>query len=138
LQRRAKRIGTSRAACPTAILSLIELRLEQESDQAQNMVFLTEIFVDDMDGQLREFGIGDMIVGKHIGKIMAAFGGRMGAYRAAIDNIDNFEAALIRNLYRGENPGKQQCLHVGRSMIALKAALDAQNADTILRAELEW
>jgi cytochrome b pre-mRNA-processing protein 3 len=50
----------------TAILGLVELRLEQEPDQAQNMVYLTEIFVDDMDGQLREFGIGDMIVGKHI------------------------------------------------------------------------
>jgi cytochrome b pre-mRNA-processing protein 3 len=122
----------------TAILGLLELRLEGETDQAQNLVFLTEIFVDDMDGQLREFGIGDMIVGKHIGRIMAAFGGRMGAYRESIGNIDDLEAALIRNLYRGENPGKLECAHVGKAMIAVKTALDEQDADAILRAELAW
>ncbi|HKX21876.1 MAG TPA: ubiquinol-cytochrome C chaperone family protein, partial [Rhizorhapis sp.] len=51
-----------------AVLSFVLLRLEQEADRKQESVWLTEIFVDDMDGQLRQIGIGDMIVGKHIGK----------------------------------------------------------------------
>jgi cytochrome b pre-mRNA-processing protein 3 len=122
----------------TAILSLVELRLEQEPDQAQNMVYLTEIFVDDMDGQLREFGIGDMIVGKHIGKIMAAFGGRMGAYRDSIGDIEAFDAALIRNLYRGEAPNSRQSAHCRDAMMALKKALDSQETDQIIQARLMW
>ncbi len=122
----------------TAILSLVELRLERETDQAQNMVFLTEIFVDDMDGQLREFGIGDMIVGKHIGKIMAAFGGRMGAYRDSLDDVEAFDTALIRNLYRGNAPGTEQIIHCRDAMMAIKKALDNQKADPILQAQLIW
>ncbi len=51
-----------------AILSLVLLRLERDG-QAQQGAWLTELFVDDMDGQLRQIGIGDVIVGKHIGKI---------------------------------------------------------------------
>ena len=37
-----------------------------------------------MDGQLREFGVGDVIVGKHMGKLMGAMGGRLDAYRAGL------------------------------------------------------
>jgi len=61
------------------ILSLVLLRLEEGKAYALDMARLTEVFVDDMDGQLREVGIGDMIVGKHIGQIMSAVGGRLGA-----------------------------------------------------------
>ena len=34
-----------------------------------------------MDGQLRQMGIGDIVVGKHIGRMMSMLGGRIGAYR---------------------------------------------------------
>jgi cytochrome b pre-mRNA-processing protein 3 len=91
-----------------------------------------------MDGQLREFGIGDMIVGKHIGKIMAAFGGRMGAYRDSIGDIEAFDAALIRNLYRGEAPNSRQSAHCRDAMMAVKAALDSQKTDQIVQARMTW
>src|SRR5829696_5693339 len=56
-----------------AILSLVLLRLEAEGDSARReSVLLTEIFVDDMDASLRQIGIGDFVVGKHIGKMMGA------------------------------------------------------------------
>ena len=51
-------------------------------------MLLTELFVEDMDGQLRESGVGDMIVGKHIGKLMGTMGGRLGAYRDALASGD--------------------------------------------------
>lgn len=122
----------------TAILGLVELRLERDGDQAQNMVYLTEIFVDDMDGQLREFGIGDMIVGKHIGKIMAAFGGRMGAYRDTLGDAEGLKAALVRNLFRGIDPGTTQLDHVADAVIATKAALDAHSTGDVIAAQLKW
>src|SRR6185312_7281096 len=65
----------------TAVLSLVLLRLERDRDCARESALLTELFVEDMDGQLREFGVGDIVVGKHIGKLMASLGGRLGAYR---------------------------------------------------------
>jgi cytochrome b pre-mRNA-processing protein 3 len=36
-----------------------------------------------MDAQLRQSGVGDLVVGKHVGKLMATLGGRLGALREA-------------------------------------------------------
>ena len=84
-----------------AVLSLVLLRLEGEGEAGRApSAYLTEIFVEDMDGQLRERGIGDIVVGKHMGKMMSALGGRLGAYRDGLAGGD-FADALARNLYRG-------------------------------------
>ena len=77
-----------------AILSFVLLRLEREQEAAGTSARLTERFVDDMDGQLREIGIGDIIVGKHIGRMMSMLGGRLGAYRDGLVTND-LDAALI-------------------------------------------
>lgn len=86
-------------------LCMVLLRLENDDADPQVRQFsvhLAELFVDDMDGQLRQSGVGDLIVGKHIGKMMAALGGRLGAYRTALTTGDGplLEEALRRNLYR--------------------------------------
>jgi hypothetical protein len=56
-----------------AVLTLVLLRLEQ-ADLRHESVWLTELFIDDMEGQLRQIGIGDLVVGKHVGRMMSALG----------------------------------------------------------------
>ncbi len=86
-----------------AILALVLIRLEAEGNAGRDPIArLTEVFIDDMDGQLRQIGIGDVVVGKHVGKMMSAMGGRLTAYRAAMTADIGFEDALVRNLWRGE------------------------------------
>lgn len=68
----------------TAVLALIMLRMEGSPGLAARTAPLAEIFVEEMDGQLRQSGVGDLMVGKQIGKLMATLGGRMGAYRAGL------------------------------------------------------
>jgi cytochrome b pre-mRNA-processing protein 3 len=68
----------------TAVLALVLLRMESAPALAARTAPLAEIFVEEMDGQLRQSGVGDLMVGKQIGKLMATLGGRMGAYRAAL------------------------------------------------------
>ncbi len=90
----------------TAVLAMVLLRMEREKDLAHASVYLTELFVEDMDGQLRESGVGDLVVGKHIGRLVSALGGRLGAYRDALaitDDDSELEQAVSRNL--GLNPG---------------------------------
>jgi cytochrome b pre-mRNA-processing protein 3 len=84
----------------TAVLALVLLRLESDADCGAQSALLTELFVEDMDGQLRESGIGDLVVGKHIGKLMASLGGRLGAYRVAIAERSDrvLEDAVLRNV----------------------------------------
>ena len=83
------------------VLSLVLLRLEDEG-AAQLCADLTERFIADMDGTLRQDGVGDQVVGKHIGRMVAALGGRLGAYRDTRGDDAGFADALRRNLWRGE------------------------------------
>lgn len=91
----------------TAVLALVLLRLECEGDRASESALLTELFVNDMDGQLRESGVGDILVGKHIGKLMGSLGGRLGAYRSALDDEAALDGAVARNVTLLEGHGPQ-------------------------------
>ena len=92
------------------LLALVLLRLESAGAPARPGVYLTELFVADMDRQLRESGVGDLMVGKHIGRLVAVLGGRLGAYRSALADgaaPDALTAAVARNvsLAEGREPG---------------------------------
>lgn len=119
-----------------AITALAILRLDAEGEPGRvPAVMLTEIFVDDMDGQLRQEGVGDIVVGKHIGKMMAALGGRMEAYKQGLESGD-LDAALIRNLYRTENPGSAALAFASRQLHDLWARLCATPLDALLAGTL--
>lgn len=83
------------------MVALALVRLEAEGERAQaDSVTLTEIFIDDMDGTLRQIGIGDFVVGKHVGKLVGALGGRLGAFREAMAGISPLEPVVRRNVFR--------------------------------------
>ena len=72
----------------TQILSLVMLRMENSRSLRKQSALLVELFVEDMDGQLRQSGVGDLMVGKHMGKLMSTLGGRLGALRDAFASGD--------------------------------------------------
>jgi len=114
------------------VLSLVLLRLEDEGEQGRApSAYLTEIFVSDMDGQLRERGIGDIVVGKHIGRMMSALGGRLGALRTAFAGGD-LDGAIDRNIYRGTVPGDAARSVVREGLISLRARLAAAPAADLI------
>ena len=84
----------------TLVLSLVLIRMEREEALKSHCALLTELFVTDMDGQLREAGVGDVVVGKHVGRLMSVLGGRLGAYRCALEQASDADltAALTRNI----------------------------------------
>lgn len=122
----------------TMVLAAVLLRLEHDDADAevrQFSVFLAELFVDDMDGQLRQNGVGDLVVGKHIGKMMSALGGRLGAYREALasGSGDQLGQALRRNLYR-DAPVEQGAVTATADHLAqLYAWLRAMSAPAIMQ-----
>ncbi|MEA1083661.1 ubiquinol-cytochrome C chaperone family protein [Sphingomonas sp. M6A6_1c] len=118
-----------------AVLAMVLLRLEREPAAAALSAHLTERFVDDMDGQLRQMGIGDIVVGKHIGKMMSMLGGRIGAYRDGLAAGD-LAPALVRNLYRGAAPAPQALAAVAADLTALHGALAATPLDRLVAGDL--
>ena len=59
----------------SAALALVILRMEASADLRPSAALLTELFVEDIEGQLRQQGIGDPTLGKRMGKLMSALGG---------------------------------------------------------------
>ena len=116
----------------SAIMALILVRLEAEGEagRAPN-ARLTEVFIDDMDGQLRQLGIGDVVVGKHIGKMMSAMGGRLSVYRDTLRDPAQFEDALVRNLWRGEPGADAKPKQVAERLRTLAAKIDATDWTTL-------
>ena len=117
----------------TLVLAVVLLRVEREDDGASS-VALTELFIEDMDSQLRQSGVGDLMVGKHVGKLMATLGGRIGALR---------EALAVGGTPLSEAVGRNATLIEGASpeplageLLRLHAQIDAVPLDRLLEGAL--
>lgn len=119
-----------------AILSLVLIRLEGDQENAQQSAWLMEHFVTDMDGQLRQIGVGDMVVGKHIKKIMGALGGRLGAYREGLAEEGDLESAIIRNIYREEPPADEAVKFVALGLQNFFSSLQNSDVEAVLEGKL--
>ena len=117
------------------ILALVLHRIDEDPSQTLAGVQLTELFVNDMDGQMRQIGFGDMVVGKQIGRMVGALGGRLGAYRAA-DGSEELRAALVRNLWRGNAPSEAGLAHVVAGVAAVRAALAVMPVDALIVTDI--
>ncbi len=122
-----------------AVLAMVLLRLEERPDEqavaAGPSAALTEHFVDDMDAQLRQIGFGDMVVGKQVGRMMAALGGRLGAYRDGLAT-GSLAEALVRNLYRGDPPAPTALAHAEHHLRTLRTTLSATPLASLIAGEL--
>jgi len=118
-----------------AIMAAVLLRLEGEPAARGPSTHLAEVFMDDMVGQLREIGVGDVVVGKHAGRMMSALGGRLTAYRLGDDPAE-LKAALVRNIYRGVEPAPAALDHVAARFTRFRARLDEAESGAILAGTL--
>lgn len=113
------------------VLSLLLLRLEDVSagngrhPAAQLSADLADRFLTDMEGNLRQDGVGDQVIPKHMGHMMAALGGRLGAYRGARGDAAAMAEALRRNLYRGEPVADAAVAFVAGEALRLARQLSA-------------
>jgi cytochrome b pre-mRNA-processing protein 3 len=99
---------------------------------------LFDWFCRDMDGSLREMGVGDLSVPGKMRKIGEAFYGRQAAYAAALVGPEPAElaAALERNIFAGaEGADANSLAAYARAAVS---ALAAQDLQAICRGELAF
>ena len=121
----------------TAVLALVLLRLEADGDAAADAAaLLAETFVEDMDGTLRELGIGDVVVGRKVGKLMGALGGRLGAFRDGLRGGGDFDAAVARNVFRGAPASGAALACVAGGLRTLDARLGEAELANLLEGKL--
>lgn len=120
-----------------ALLALILLRLEREGKAAaEASALIAETFIDDMEGNVRQIGVGDLMVGKHVGKMMGALGGRLTAFRAAIGEGGGFEAPVRRNIYHDTPPSQTALRLVSQRLERFHQHLESLGAVRILDGEI--
>ncbi len=123
-----------------AVLCTVMVRVEG-SDMRAESALLAELFVEDMDGQLREFGVNDVVVGKRIGKLMSVLGGRLGVYRSALNEKDRAKliAAVERNVTFGEDQDETAGAElVADKLLAMSERLTGFDDEEILKASGIW
>jgi cytochrome b pre-mRNA-processing protein 3 len=115
-----------------AILALVLIRLEREGEAArEDSALLTETFIDDMNATLRQIGIGDFVVGKHVGRMVSALGGRLAALRE-----QDLAAAVDRNIFRCAAPSAEAVAVVAARLERLRQALEGMEHSRLLAGEL--
>jgi cytochrome b pre-mRNA-processing protein 3 len=101
-------------------------RLKPGADGQQLSQALFDRFCDDMDGNLREMGVGDLTVPKRMQAFGEAFYGRTAAYDLALAaGEEPLAQALCRNILNGNEieSARRLALYVQAAITAL-AALD--------------
>jgi cytochrome b pre-mRNA-processing protein 3 len=120
-----------------SVVALILIRLEEAGDEGRApAVLFAETFIDDMDGTLRELGVGDVVVGKRVGKMMGALGGRAGAFRRGLGGEEDFTAAVRRNIFRDEPPSDEAVEFVASRLRQFDSRLREAALEQLLAGKL--
>ncbi len=114
-------------------VALVVARLMQEETSKPAGQLLFDRFCLDMDDNLREIGISDIAVPKHMKRVGEAFYGRAQAYEAALAAGDDrlLSEALVRNIYGGQPPAAAVVVRLAAYMRRMAAALAAQPAEAV-------
>jgi|TARA_R110002012_G_scaffold99905_12_gene238066 cytochrome b pre-mRNA-processing protein 3 len=118
----------------TLVLTLVMLRLEDAGDMGPATARLTELFVEDMEGQMREAGIGDPTVGKKINALMESMNGRIGAYRDGLRSDPKVLVEAVRRNVTMAQPDEAEALV--QRMAALHARLERTSIDQLREGEI--
>ncbi len=84
------------------MLSLFLFRIQRDDPVMAQALF--DLTFKDMERGLREAGVGDLGVPKHMKRMIQGFYGRSASYYEALEQADtaSLTAVLIRNLYNGK------------------------------------
>lgn len=90
-----------RFAVLATVAALVLVRIEQFGDEGNAVsVALTERFIEVMESEHRELGLGDPTLGKTVRKLLGSLAGRVELWRAAVDG--GWLEGTRDSLYKGD------------------------------------
>ncbi|OHC74511.1 MAG: hypothetical protein A3G18_11565 [Rhodospirillales bacterium RIFCSPLOWO2_12_FULL_58_28] len=117
---------------------LVMRRLKRTNGDAALLAqALFDLMFADMDQNLREMGVGDLVVGGKVKKLAKAFYGRVAAYEDGLDRDDEtLAAALERNVFRDAAPESRNVAGMIRYIRREAESLDAQEPARLMAGEV--
>ena len=120
-----------RFAMLSTVAALLLARIEQEGEAGNRLaVTLTERFIEVMDSEHRQLGLGDPTLGKTVRKLVAALARRTELWRGAASGETPWEEATRESLYKKEIPG-DVLQHSSRALADLWRKLGATPLDQL-------
>jgi cytochrome b pre-mRNA-processing protein 3 len=122
-------------------LALVLRRLRREAAELGGLgQSLFDLFCTDMDHSLREMGVGDLAVPKHMRRLGEAFYGRALAYDRALDaeNRELLAPTLARNVFSTEGATPPGAVRLASYVRATETCLSGQLGDAIATGVLRF
>ena len=124
-----------RFAVLATVTALVLVRLEDGTDEAHAAsVALTERFVEIMEAEHRELGLGDPGLGRKVRKLVSALARRVELWRSAVSNEDFSEPAR-QSLNSGGSAGA--VAHNAQALRALWSRLEATPVNELAEGRFE-
>jgi cytochrome b pre-mRNA-processing protein 3 len=126
-----------RFAVLTTILALVLVRLEREGQAGDRLaVALTERFIEVMESEHREFGLGDPTLGRTVRKLVGSLARRNGLWRSAVRDEMEWPSAARVSLYK-TGVSSHALSHCASALERLWARLEQSKVAEISRETLE-
>jgi cytochrome b pre-mRNA-processing protein 3 len=120
-----------RFAVLATMTALALVRLERDGDEGNRAsVSLTERFVEVMESEHRELGLGDPTLGRVVRKLVGMLARRTELWRTAISGEADWKRGARESLYKGEVP-EEALEHNAAAIRALWERLDRASLDRV-------
>ena len=126
-----------RFAVLSTVMALVMVRLEADGDEGnRESVALTERFVEVMESEHRELGIGDPTLGRTVRKLVGSLSRRTDMWRKAVNGEADWTATASESLYRDKaSPGALR--HASGELQALWSTLESAGLARISEGMIE-
>lgn len=126
-----------RFAVLATLLALAIVRLEQEGDSGNAAsVALTERFIEVMESEHRELGMGDPTLGKTVRRLVGSVARRTELWRSAVDGSRDWIGATRESLYKDAAPA-DALGHCAEELKRFWAAVESVPLDQLKQGKLQ-
>ena len=126
-----------RFAMLATIAALLTVRIERAGDRGtQASVALTERFIEVMESEHREMGLGDPNLGRTVRKLVGSLARRVELWRSIVSNGEWTDGAR-QSVFMSAEPESEALDHVERELRALWSRLDTASDAAVVEGKLE-
>ena len=126
-----------RFAMLTTVAAMVMVRLERDGDSGNSeSAALTERFVEAMEAEHREMGLGDPTLGKTVRRLVGSLARRVELWRTAVAD-DGWREAVRDSIYGFDEAPKESLDHAVSALQALWARLESSPLEVIAGGRIE-